>query len=75
MQQADRNYCVIPREFLVALKSLERYHKSFYVQEFHILTDNVGLTWFLGLKILDETNVSRSSVLYLTIVRGGSIAT
>lgn len=66
---------MIPREFLAAVKFLERHHKSFYIREFHILTDDVGLTWFFGLKILDETDVSRNLVRYLIIVEGESIAT
>jgi hypothetical protein len=42
------------------MKTLEHYHKSLYLQEFHILTDNFALTGLISLMNLERSNVSRS---------------
>jgi hypothetical protein len=44
LSKAERNYCVTHRELLAIVKTLERFHKLLYGQEFHLHTDPSTLT-------------------------------
>ena len=53
LSKADRNYCVICRELLAIVKTLEHIHKYLYGQEFHLRTDLSALIWLLNFRDLE----------------------
>jgi hypothetical protein len=50
LNKAERNYCVIRRELLPIVRTLEPFHKYLYGQAFHLRTDHSALTWLMNFK-------------------------
>jgi hypothetical protein len=57
LSKAEKNYCVTWRELLAIVKSIERFHKYLYGQEFHLCTNHSALTWLMSFKNLEGQTV------------------
>jgi hypothetical protein len=53
LNKAERNYYVTRRELLAIVRTLERFHKYLYGQEFHLRTDHSVPTWLMSFKNLE----------------------
>jgi hypothetical protein len=54
LSKAESNYCVTRRELLATVKTLQRFYKYLYGQEFHLCTDHSALTCLQSFSSLER---------------------
>jgi hypothetical protein len=53
LNKAERDYCMTRRELLPIIRTLEHFHKYFYLQAIHMCTDHSALSWVMSFKNLE----------------------
>jgi hypothetical protein len=53
LRNAKRNYCVIRRELVAIVRTMEHFHKYLYGQQFHLRTNHSAVTWLMSFKNLE----------------------